>query len=215
MDESQVATRLARHLAENGIPALRFELGGHGESLEGGESASSDFRAAVETMTANGVDLLVLIGGSLAARAALGAATRLDHVHGVVLTRLATKVRGGRVSRVFGNRKLRALVGAGRRGGSGPEPFDWASQADPLVLSQLEALIARKVPTFMVSGAEDTDELRMRRLLANRFQDLDQTSLDMTSVPARTLKDFRSLAAQTQFIAVVENWVRRLPAEKP
>jgi hypothetical protein len=77
-----------------------------------------------------------------------------------------------------------------------------------LVLAQLESLIERGVPLLMVGGAEDTDERRMRRLFARRFPDLAATSFEMTSVAVRTLKGFRSVPAQGQFIDVVDRWIQ-------
>jgi hypothetical protein len=79
------------------------------------------------------------------------------------------------------------------------------------VATQLHRLIESGVPILMVSGAEDTDDVRMRRLLDSRSPDLGRTTFEMTSVAARTLKGFRSVPAQMQFVEVVAAWIRLLP----
>lgn len=197
MADNPVGSRLARHLAGAGIPALRFDLLGHGESRgrhrEGWDG--TDFRAAVEWMRSSSVQSFVLIGGTTGANACLTASSSLSDLHGLVFHRLSTKRPVGRVGRV-----LRPPRG---------------QPATPTVISQLQDVIERRVPTLMVSGAADTDQARIRRLLGDRLPPLDRTSLKMATVAARTLKGFRSIPAQEQFVDVVGGWISDLPANTP
>ena len=111
----------------------------------------------------------VLIGGAAGANSGLAATNQMTDLGGFVFNRLSTKVRVGKVGRT----------------GSG---FGSRQHTAPQVATQLQRLIERGVPMLMVSGAEDTDGVRMRRLLDANSPDLDRTSIEMTSVAARISK---------------------------
>jgi hypothetical protein len=196
--DSPVGPRLARKLAASGIPALRFDLAGHGDSHESRHSDAWDgsgFQAAAEWMKEMAVDSFVLIGGTTGANACLTASSAMSDLRGLVFNRLSTKRPVGRVSRIVRPPRGRPVT--------------------PTVISQLQEVIERGVPTLVVSGAADTDQARIRRLFSDGLPALDRASFQMATVPSRTLKGFRSVPAQEQFVDVVGRWISDLAATTP
>ncbi len=215
LDESRVGARLARRLAAIGIPALRFDLEGHGDSLPARQAAEDGgFLAAAEWMKRNSAPSLVVVAGSAGARAALAAAAEIESLNGFVATRLSLRARSDRRSPTVGpvGRAQKALrrVAASRARGSDARDATWEATADPRAVGQLQGLIERGVPMLFVSGSEDTDYLRMQRQLSELIVDFDQTSIETVKVDARTLKDFRSIAGQSRYLTVVVDWARHL-----
>ncbi|HEY6628235.1 MAG TPA: hypothetical protein VI193_04585 [Acidimicrobiia bacterium] len=198
MADNPVGSRLARKLATAGVPALRFDLAGHGhshESRHGDAWDGTSFQAAAEWMREMAIESFVLIGGTTGANACLTASSAMTDLRGLVFNRLSTKRPVGRVSRIVRPPRGRP--------------------ATPTVISQLQDVIERGVPTLVVSGAADTDQARIRRLFGDREPPLDRTSLQMATVPSRTLKGFRSVPAQEEFVDVVVRWISDLAGTTP
>ena len=149
----------------------------------------------MEWMRGVAIGSFVMIGGTAGANACLTAASAMNDLRGLVFSRLSTKRAAGRVGRLIRLPRSRP--------------------ATPTVISQLQDVIERGVPTLMVSGAADTDQARVRRLFGDMVPPLDRTLFQMTTVSATTLKGFKSVPAQEQFVDVVERWIGDLAATTP
>jgi hypothetical protein len=202
MDDSPVAADLARRLASEGIPSLRFDLPGQGESTASSGSGANPFLAAARFVRDGSDRPLLLIGGATGAAFALAAATELEGLTGVAFTRLPLKHRADTSSRsrAYGRamRLVRRLTSAGGRG--------WESTVDRKPVAELAALVERAVPFLVIAGAEETDHARVRRALSASFPDLPR-HVELVSVGARFLRDFPTLASRREFVDAVSSWV--------
>jgi pimeloyl-ACP methyl ester carboxylesterase len=86
-----VRTRLARRLAGRGLPVVRFDYQGVGESsgrarpVRFDEPWAADVFAASRQLAAQGVDRIVLLGNCFGGRNVLASASRIDRLAGVAL----------------------------------------------------------------------------------------------------------------------------------
>ena len=224
---------LARHLASRGIPSLRLDLSGIGDSravpgsLSFRESAVVDARAAMDWLVANtGASRFVLFGLCSGADNALAGAAADERVAGVVVldppayvtrrSRLrAVTSRAERpvaVARLVVAALTRRLVGrlARRNGPADDAPRFVGGRAVPPPAeyrTQLLSLAERRVSVLAVYSGALGERYNHADQLFELFPDL-RGKIDVAYFPGAN-HTFTDLLAQADLIATVSTWLER------
>lgn len=228
--------KLARAAAGAGLPALRFDLAGQGDSrsaMAGGdyrEQAVSDLRAAMDHLEASqGIRRFALIGICSGAVNAYWAALVDPRICGILLfdgywyrSRWTTLVRHWKRARAASWRAvLRALwrrvPGAMRQAGGGDEPaagiFDNGAAKDPTAAefgAAMEELTSRQVSVLLVFSGSVIDYYSY----AGQFKDVFAGQPFLSRVQCQFRPDidhtFLTLDCQRRMIDLTLAWATRL-----
>jgi hypothetical protein len=226
---------LARRIAAGGIPALRLDLGGIGDSIASSDatsfrdSAIADTRAAMNDLTRLvGAERFVLFGVCAGADNSIGTALADDRVAGIVLvdpptypTRrgqlryLRTRIaeRGGAVavmrwSLTVAERRLRLAIAMLGRGTVDDPPSEGRELPPvPIYRTQLTTLVDRGVRVFSIFSGIHGARYSHRDQLFELFPSL-RGRLDHAYFPDAN-HTFTELAVQGELIDTIAGWMTR------
>lgn len=231
---------LARRLAEAGVPSIRFDYAGVGES--GGPTrpryrpdrpAGDDSRAIFRWARSEGFSRVAAVGSCFGARTALAVAPEVCGLEALVL--LAPPLRDSRASdrvdahstfgtarRALDRRVLRGLADRQRRARYlevardvlGGRVGAAASPVSTGFRRSLAKVLDTGIPVYVAFGAKDAYLRDWERAVEGPLHRIAERAGNRlhVAVPDLHLHGFTSVAAQDWTVATVTDWLRHLPA---